>query len=121
MSQKEVLVFMCTIAMSQPNAVRNTHQTRFRKMRFFDAESEFRNSFVYSNLMYGLATYISERLAGRSWEQLLREEIFNPLNMTSTTFTHVANLSRPDIMTPYLLDGTSWKPVSLLLHKYGFC
>lgn len=89
----------------------------FSKIRFFEAELEFRNSFVYSNLMYDLATYISERLAGRSWEDLLQDEIFKPLNMTSTTFTHVANLSRPDIAKPYLPDGTSWRAVSLLLHR----
>lgn len=88
------------------------------KIRFLEAEKEFRNSFVYSNLMYGLATYVSEEMTGMSWEDLLQEHIFNPLNMTSTTFTHVANLSRPDIAKPYLPYGTSWKPVSLLLHKY---
>ena len=38
----------------------------------------------YSNTAYLILGYIIERVAGRSYEEFLRERIFTPLNMTAT-------------------------------------
>jgi CubicO group peptidase (beta-lactamase class C family) len=55
----------------------------------------FKTSFLYSNMMYGFATYLSEKLDnGNSWENLMASEIFHPLGMTSSTvITTMADLS----------------------------
>ena len=39
--------------------------------------------FVYSNAGYGLLGHIAERLADKSFEQLMRDEVFRPLGMSS--------------------------------------
>lgn len=38
--------------------------------------------------MYILAGYLLEKLSGRSWERLVVEKIFKPLEMTSSTFAY---------------------------------
>lgn len=55
---------------------------------------KFRKSFLYSNMMYGFVTYLSEKIAGRErWETLVNSTIFQPLNMTSSTFISISNLT----------------------------
>lgn len=55
----------------------------------------FRTSFLYSNMMYGFATYLSEKLNnGNTWENLMASEIFQPLAMTSSkVVTTIPDLS----------------------------
>lgn len=52
--------------------------------------------YQYSNAGYGVAGHIAERVAGKSWEELVRQLIFQPLGMTSSGFGWPANRSRPD-------------------------
>jgi CubicO group peptidase (beta-lactamase class C family) len=42
--------------------------------------------FQYSNLGYVLAGFIAAHVAGRSWQQLMREEVFQPLGMRNAGF-----------------------------------
>lgn len=48
--------------------------------------SNEKGSYKYSNLGYTLAACILERLTGKSWESLMTERIFEPLEMTSAGF-----------------------------------
>lgn len=40
----------------------------------------------YSNAGYGLAGFLAERASGRSWESLMQEKLFKPLQMDSAGF-----------------------------------
>ena len=94
-----------------------------RKMRFLKATAPFRDSYIYSNLMYGLVSHVTERLAQRSWESLMFERIFRPLGMNDSTLIHVMNSSddadnTATMAVPYLYDEERrWKAVSFNLHK----
>lgn len=52
--------------------------------------------YEYSNAGYGLAGHIAERVAGKRWEDLVRDFIFKPLRMTSSGFGWPANPGRKD-------------------------
>ncbi|XP_045182178.2 penicillin-binding protein 4-like [Mercenaria mercenaria] len=69
-----------------------TRKTFVDRLKFLSPKGGFRTSFYYSNLMYGLVTYISELIGGKSWENLVKEKIFDPLDMTSSTFVTTADL-----------------------------
>lgn len=43
--------------------------------------------------MYALAGFIAEILANSEWEDIIRDHIFKPLNMSSSTFVSQLNLS----------------------------
>ena len=69
--------------------------------------------------MYGLLTYVTEVIGQAPWEELMKEKIFQPLGMTSSSFIHEIDLSSGDVAKPYLdVDESSYRPVSLLLHRY---
>lgn len=87
------------------------------KLRFYEPVGAFRSSFNYNNAIYGLMAYITEQLAGSPWEELVMEHIFQPASMTSSSFTHVMNLSRDDIAVPYLFDSDGLRPVDLQFHR----
>lgn len=55
------------------------------RVRYMDLESDFRSEFVYNNVMYSLAGQIIEHVDGRTWDDFLKEELFIPLEMNSTT------------------------------------
>ena len=42
--------------------------------------------FEYSNLGYMIAGHMAEKITGKTWESLMQERLFDPLNMTSAGF-----------------------------------
>ncbi|XP_061172984.1 gigasin-6-like isoform X2 [Saccostrea echinata] len=66
-----------------------------RRIPYLKSIHAFRTSFIYSNLNYALVTYISEKLGGKKWEDLIREELFQPLGMDSSNFvTTISDFSK---------------------------
>jgi CubicO group peptidase (beta-lactamase class C family) len=45
---------------------------------------------------------VAEKLTNKSWEELMKEELFVPLNMTSTVLIDDDNI--PTIAVPYIAD-----------------
>ena len=45
-------------------------------MQYLEFVTEFRAARVYNNIVYGLAEYVLEQITGRSWKEMVREEIF---------------------------------------------
>ncbi len=77
-----------------------------RRVRFHQPTWSIRTTFGYQNIMYLAAGEIIPAVTGRSWDDFLRDRIFLPLGMTSTTTT-VRGLDRqPDVATPHTeIDG----------------
>ncbi len=72
------------------------HQARYLKPTW-----SFRSHFGYQNLMYLAAGQLAARVAGKSWDDLVRERIFAPLGMASSN-TSTRGLDRlPDVATPH--------------------
>lgn len=56
-----------------------------RRTRFLEPNLGFRTRYDYSNMMYATAGQVAAHVAGKPWEDLLRERILEPLGMRSTT------------------------------------
>jgi CubicO group peptidase (beta-lactamase class C family) len=80
------------------------HMTRdsiLHQVRYVKPSYSFRAHFGYSNLMYLAAGQLTARLAGASWDDVVRQGIFAPLGMTASN-TSVTALDRlPDVATPH--------------------
>src|SRR6516225_8911801 len=50
-------------------------------MRHIEPSRDIRTEFQYSNLGYNIASIVAERITGRSWEELTRTRIAEPLKM----------------------------------------
>jgi len=66
----------------------------YRRLKFLEPSASFRSRWQYQNLMFVTAGYLVERITGRSWEDLIRERIFAPLEMRRSN-TSVRDL-KPD-------------------------
>jgi CubicO group peptidase (beta-lactamase class C family) len=50
---------------------------------------------LYSNMVFCLAGYVAEAVTGRFYDDLVQEYVFDPLQMTQTTFDLSAAISQP--------------------------
>ncbi|XP_060074177.1 protein flp-like [Ylistrum balloti] len=86
-------------------------------LEYLPAFLPFRTRFVYSNFMYTLAGHVSEKLGGRTWEDLVRDNLFQPLGMDTSGF--VTEVSDFDKSFALSYASRNRKPVRLnekLLH-----
>lgn len=70
-----------------------------RSLKHMEFEAPFRASYVYSNMMFSVAGQVIEYASGQTWDEFLRERVFNPLDMQSNTsvlsFTEQSNAAWP--------------------------
>lgn len=59
------------------------------KVYFMKPDLGFREGYIYNNNMYTIAGIAMEEITGKSWEQNIRERIFEPLGMSSSGFTGI--------------------------------
>jgi CubicO group peptidase (beta-lactamase class C family) len=64
-----------------------TRQELFDRLRYLEPNKDFRTTFQYQNLMFMTAGYLAGHVAGTTWEQLVRQAIFEPLGMTGSNFS----------------------------------
>jgi CubicO group peptidase (beta-lactamase class C family) len=73
-----------------------------QRIRYVKPTYSFRSHFGYSNLMYLAAGQLTARLSGaRSWDDVLRERIFQPLGMTRSNSSTTLLDRLPDVATPH--------------------
>lgn len=64
-----------------------TREELLHKMRFLQSFAPFRSTFQYNNFMWMVAGIIGERITGKSWEENVRERIFEPLGIQDANFS----------------------------------
>ncbi|XP_061164214.1 uncharacterized protein LOC133173245 isoform X1 [Saccostrea echinata] len=82
------------------------------RVRLLKTEGGFRDHFRTNNLMYGVLTYMSEKMGGSSWENLVNKDIFDPLEMKNSSFFTELDPDMIDVARGYVLDEGILHPVS---------
>ena len=72
-----------------------TRPELFERLKYLEPSASFRSRWQYQNLMFLTAGYLVERRTGRSWDDLIRERVFAPLEMTRSN-TSVRDLPAAD-------------------------
>jgi len=87
---------------NQPNLT--VHEI-VERIQYLPPAFEPRARMHYQNLMFSLASVLVERLTGNTWQDFLKERIFDPLGMTSTyaSAKNYRNLGIDTISKPYAL------------------
>lgn len=81
-----------------------TREQLFKRLRHFELSAEPRARFQYNNLMYMTAGYLGGRISGGTWEQLVQNQIFDPLNMKTAGFFVKDMMATPNIGVGYKFD-----------------
>ena len=87
-----------------------------RRVRFLQPTWSFRSQFGYQNIMYITAGQIAAHVANASWDDLIRDRIFTPLGMTSSTTTirgrtDLSNLASPHAEVEGTLQSFGWRNI----------
>jgi CubicO group peptidase (beta-lactamase class C family) len=78
-----------------------------RRVRFLKPTWSVRSRFGYQNIMYLAAGEAVAGVAGRSWDDLVRERIFMPLGMSETNTSTKALAQSRNVATPHMeIDDT---------------
>lgn len=82
----------------------DTREQLLGKLRHLELKGGLRERFQYSDSMYVVAGYMGGRVAGTTWEHLVRRDLLDPLSMTSAGFTMSQYFQAADHSTPYAND-----------------
>lgn len=87
-----------------------TREQLVGRLAYLDPSHPLRDGYVYSNLSVTVAGHVAERITGRTWAQLVRSEILDPLGMKQTGFFHrvwMPGIERdhPDVAHHYTVDN----------------
>jgi CubicO group peptidase (beta-lactamase class C family) len=66
--------------------------------------------FIYSNAGFSIAGHMAEKVTGKSWEDLMRKQIFRPLSMTTAGFGAPGTRAKDDQPRGHKPDGTPVEP-----------
>jgi len=78
-----------------------------RRLRFLQSDHDFRSGYHYNNMLVMTAGYLIGKVSGESWEDFVRQRIFNPLQMNSSNSSVVDSQKSPDFAHPYRKDEHS--------------
>ena len=78
-----------------------TRKDLFEKLKYLEPSQSLRQGFIYNNLMYIASGYIVELLNQKTWEDFIKEKIFQPLEMNNTVFSISEMLKHSDYFVPY--------------------
>ncbi len=78
-----------------------TRKEMIERLRYLEPTKDLRTTYQYNNLMFMTAGYLAGQLAGTSWEDLVRQRIFAPLNMKRSNFSVEDSKKDPDAARPY--------------------
>jgi CubicO group peptidase (beta-lactamase class C family) len=72
-----------------------------RRLRYLPPTRTFRDVFQYNNLMFVAAGYLGGHLAGTTWEEMIQQRIFVPLEMKSSTVAVTEMQKGSDFAKPH--------------------
>lgn len=83
----------------------------FARLRYLEPSRDFRAQYQYNNVMYMAAGVVGERIAGRSWETLVRERVFAPTGMATANFSVADAEKTGDWAHNYTLEKDAIKEI----------
>ncbi len=75
------------------------------RLAYLEANADLRQRFQYNNLMFAAAGFLAESLTGGTWEQAVRERIFQPLGMERSNFSVEDSKADVEFAYPYRLEA----------------
>ncbi|HEY6554006.1 MAG TPA: serine hydrolase, partial [Vicinamibacteria bacterium] len=86
------------------NATELSRKELVERLPYMEPTYPLRSRWQYNNFMFLTAGYLVEQVTGKSWEDNVRERIFQPLGMTNSNFSVHDSRKAPDFALPYRED-----------------
>lgn len=82
-----------------------------RRLRHLPQEKAFRSGYDYNNLMYIVAGELVEAVSGMTWDDFLKQRIFDPLKMTRSTTRSAVVDQRDNVTSSHTKVGGRLTPL----------
>ncbi len=73
------------------------------RLKYMSPTLGFREGYLYNNNMYATAGAVVGKVSGSSWEQVVKTKIFDPLQMTQSSFTFEEAAKRGKLSKDYIV------------------
>lgn len=90
-----------------------TREEIIRRVRHLVPNSSFRSEFGYQNIMFLTAGQVIAAAAGKSWDDVVRERIFQPLGMTASSTSVKELAGQGNVASPHDLGAGAARPVPI--------
>jgi CubicO group peptidase (beta-lactamase class C family) len=81
----------------------NSTEEILRRVRLVEPAYPIRSNFIYQNVMYAAAGAVIESASGKTWADMLRTRILEPLGMTDTVPTAAALATKTNVASPHAI------------------
>jgi CubicO group peptidase (beta-lactamase class C family) len=78
-----------------------------RRMQYLTPAYSLRSSFIYQNLMYGVAGKVIEKVSGKKWQDFITENLFQVLGMKRTYATYTYSSKETNRISPHFMINDS--------------
>ncbi|WLT31005.1 serine hydrolase [Geothrix sp. PMB-07] len=68
----------------------------FQKLQYMEPKEPMRQLFLYNNMMYAAVGQVIELKSGKTWEEFVRQRIFQPLEMNQSLYSVADMVKQPD-------------------------
>ena len=98
---------------------RMSKEELLKRIRYLEPSHEIRERYQYIQLMYFVAGLAMEQVTKKTWEQMTKEKILDPLGMVHTNFSIVDTIQGENFAFPYIekndqLKKMKFRDISLI-------
>lgn len=79
------------------------------KVSFMKPQMGIREGYIYNNMMFIAVGGVMENVSGKSWEEIIREKIFQPLAMRKSCFSDQDMVESNDYSLGYFMQDSTTK------------
>ncbi|MEO7265444.1 MAG: serine hydrolase [Ferruginibacter sp.] len=84
-----------------------SRDTLMRRMQYMEPSEPLRRKWQYNNFMYMLQGLVVEKITGKSWEDNIKEKLFEPLGMNNSNASLTDWMQAKDLAVGYNLKHDS--------------
>jgi len=71
------------------------------------------DEYSYQNVAYSLIAPVVKAATGKTFENVMRERVFEPLNMKTASIDYASIMQNPNVARPHMRRSRQWKPAKI--------
>jgi CubicO group peptidase (beta-lactamase class C family) len=78
-----------------------SRQDMLQRLQYLPRAASFRSNFVYNNFGYVASAAVAEKVTGSSWDQLIRDRLFQPIGLADAVTSAAEQLKAANRASPH--------------------